>query len=318
MKRRIALIFCIIVSAVALAQFDPQIGQFMYFQSAVNPAAVGADDLMRVSGLHRMSFVGFKNAPMSTFFSFGSAFNIGKTHHGAGVRFLNDRYGLFSTQTLHAQYAYRQKLGNGYLSVGADLGFVNVAFKGDSVNLDDLTQMGSTYHEQNDQAVPMSKKNGMGFDLGVGIYYTCPSFWVGANYSHLSFPKIHWDEKTDMKLRGTLYLMGGYVWRLKNKNWHLLPSAMVMTDFAAWDVDLVFQAELKERFRFGMSYRVASSVGVLLSVDIITGLTLGYTYELSTSKLLLESYGSHEIYLSYGFNVIKPKRNSKYKSIRFM
>ena len=57
---------------------------------------------------------------------------------------MNDRYGLFTTQSLYAQYAYRQKLGKGYLSVGVDLGFVNVGFKGDSVN---LSKMGDDYHE---------------------------------------------------------------------------------------------------------------------------------------------------------------------------
>jgi len=119
----------------ASAQFDPQMGHYMYMPTAYNPAAAGEGDLMKVAGAHRMQFVDITNAPMSTWFSFTSPFVIAKTHHGAGVRFLNDRYGLFTTQSLYAQYAYRQKLGNGYLSAGIDLGFVNVGFKGDSVNL---------------------------------------------------------------------------------------------------------------------------------------------------------------------------------------
>ena len=73
----------------ASAQFDPQLGQYMYMPTAYNPAAVGEGDLMKVAGVHRMQFVDISNAPMSTWFSFCSPFVIGKTSHGAGVRFIH-------------------------------------------------------------------------------------------------------------------------------------------------------------------------------------------------------------------------------------
>jgi hypothetical protein len=53
-------------------------------------------------------------------------------------------------------------------------------------------------------------------------------------------------------------------------------------------------------------------------MDIISGLQIGYTYELPTSKLIYESYGSHELYLAYGFDILKPKRTNKYKSVRYL
>ena len=65
----------------ASAQFDPQMGQYMYLQAAYNPAAVGEGDLMKVAGMHRMQYVDISNAPMSTWFSFSSPFVIGKTSH---------------------------------------------------------------------------------------------------------------------------------------------------------------------------------------------------------------------------------------------
>jgi hypothetical protein len=59
-------------------------------------------------------------------------------------------------------------------------------------------------------------------------------------------------------------------------------------------------------------------VNILLSADIINGLQLGYTYELPANGLIRESFGSHEVYLSYGFNVMRPKHTNKYKSIRYL
>ena len=300
----------------ARAQFDPQMGQYMYMAAAYNPAAVGEGDLMKVAGMHRMQYVDIANAPMSTWFSFSSPFVIGKTNHGAGIRFLNDRYGLFTTQSLYAQYAYRQKLGNGYLSAGVDLGFANVGFKGDSVN---LSRMGDDYHETNDEAIPSGSKSAMKFDMGVGVQYSTPIWWVGVSYSHLTQPRMDWDDKSEMRVRGTMYAAGGYRFRLKNyREWVLTPSAMVMSDFVSWDVNMTLMCDYKDRYSWGLGYRIAGSVNILLGIDIISGLQLGYSCELPTNKLLIESYGSHEIYLAYGFDILKPKRTNKYKSIRYL
>jgi type IX secretion system PorP/SprF family membrane protein len=321
LKRYIVLLVGLLALLTASAQFDPQMGQYMYMQTAYNPAAAGEGDLMKVAGMHRMQYVDISNAPMSTWFSFSSPFVIGKTSHGAGIRFLNDRYGLFTNQALYAQYAYRQKLGNGYLCAGIDLGFVNVGFKGDSVN---LGKMGDDYHEANDEALPSGSKSGMSFDMGLGLYYSTPTWWVGASYSHLTRPQIDWSDGTSgiqqvVTLTGTMYITGGYHFRLKNyKEWMLTPSAMVMTDFTGWDVNLTLMCDYKDRYRWGLGYRIAGSVNILLGIDIISGLQLGYSCELPTNKLLLESYGSHEIYLAYGFDILKPKRTNKYKSIRYL
>ncbi len=316
MKRYIVLLLGLIAVVTARAQFDPQMGQYMYMPTAYNPAAVGEGDLLKVAGMHRMQYVDITNAPMSTWFTFCSPFVIGKTRHGAGVRFLNDRFGLFTNQAFYAQYAYRQKLGKGYLSVGVDLGFVNVGFRGDSVN---LKEMEDEYHDADDDAIPQGSKSGMKFDMALGIWYSTPVWWVGASYNHLTRPKVDWDDYSDVKLVGTMYVTGGYHFRLKNnREWMLTPSAMVMSDFVSWDVNLTLMCDYKDRYRWGLGYRIDGSVNILLGVDIIAGLQLGYSCELPTNKLMLESYGSHELYLSYGFDILKPKRTNKYKSIRYL
>lgn len=321
MKRYIVLWIGLIILPMALrAQFDPQIGQYMYMPTAYNPAAAGDGDLMKVAGLHRMQYVNISNAPMTTYFSFSSPFLIKKTKHAVGVRFMNDKFGLFTNQTFHIQYAYRQKLGKGYLCGGVDLGFVNVGFKGDSVNLDKINTMsGSDYLDPSDEAIPKGSKSGMSFDMGIGVYYSTGVWWVGASYSHLTQPSVEWDEKSSVKLRGTMYVSGGYNYRFKHhKEWQLQPSMLVMTDFASWDMDINLMCQYKDRYRWGLGYRIAGAVDILLGVEIVSGLQLGYTCELPHNKLLSESYGTHELYLAYGFDILKPKRNNKYKSVRYL
>ena len=294
----------------------------MFLQSSYNPAAVGEGDLMRVYGSHRMDFTGIQDAPMTTYFSFSSPFVIGKTHHGVGVRFMNDRFGLFTNQSLYLEYAYKIQIGKGVLSVGADLGFLNLSFANDSV---DTGAGQDDYHDEVDPAIPTvsggSEKGAsdMGFDMGIGVYYSAQRWWASASYAHVTQPRLQWgSENIEVSVKGTMYLAGGYKWQLKNKDWMLLPSVMVMTDFASWDVNLTMLAQLKKRYRFGLGYRVAGSVNVLLGLDIINGLQLGYTYELPANALIKESYGSHEVYLAYGFNILRPKNTNKYKSVRYL
>lgn len=325
MKRYIVLLCGLLCGVVFVrAQFDPQIGQYMFMRSVYNPAAVGEGDLMRVYGSHRMQFTGIMDAPMTTNFSFSSPFVIGKTSHAAGVRFMNDRFGLFSNQSFYAEYAYRIKLGKGYLSVGADMGFINLSFAVDSVNLKDVADLvkDHAYHNATDNAIPEASGqngvSGMGFDLGVGVYYSTPTWWAGVSYGHVTQPRLQWSDKAEVEVRGTFYAAGGYNWRLRDKKWVLMPSAMLQTDFAGWDVNLTMLAQLNNRYRFGLGYRIAGSVNILLGMDIINGLQVGYTYELPANGLIRESYGSHELYLAYGFNVLKPKRTNRYKSVRYL
>ena len=325
MKRYIVLLCGLLCGVVFVrAQFDPQIGQYMFMRSVYNPAAVGEGDLMKVYGSHRMQFTGIMDAPMTTNFSFSSPFVIGKTSHAAGVRFMTDRFGLFSNQSFYAEYAYRIKLGKGYLSVGADLGFINLSFAVDSVNLKDVADLvkDHAYHNATDNAIPEASGqngvSGMGFDLGVGVYYSTPTWWAGVSYGHVTQPRLQWSDKAEVEVRGTFYAAGGYNWRLRDKKWVLMPSAMLQTDFAGWDVNLTMLAQLNNRYRFGLGYRIAGSVNVLLGMDIINGLQVGYTYELPANGLIRESYGSHELYLAYGFNVLKPKRTNRYKSVRYL
>ncbi len=323
LKRVIVVFFALFcVSNWLYSQFDAQIGQYMFMPASYNPAAVGEDDQMRVYGSHRMDFTGIKGAPMTTLVSFSSPLVIGKTHHGAGVKFINDRFGLFSNQGFYVDYAYKIALGKGFLSVGAELGLINLSFALDSV---DTGAGQDDYHQETDEALPQISgsanekgASGMGFDMGVGVYYSASKWWVGISYAHVLQPKLKLDDRTDFMVRGTAYLAGGYNWQLKNKNWMLLPSAMVMTDFRGWDVNLTMLAQLQNRYRFGLGYRIAGSVNVILGMEIIDGLQLGYTYELPANGLLRESYGSHEVYLAYGFNILKPKHTNKYKSIRYL
>lgn len=307
------VVTCLLLCRLGIyAQFEPRIAHYMFLHSVYNPAAAGEGELMKVSALHRMQ-LGFTNGVQTTYFHFQSPFEIGSTRHGAAIRLLNDRAGLFTNQSLHLQYAYKYKLGDGYLSGGVEAGFLNIGFRGDSVQ-----EVNSDYHDiKGDKVIPVGAVSGMGVDMGLGIHYEAANWRAGVSYIHLNRPTIRWGDYSTHKMASQLFLSGGYSWKITDSNYALHPSALIQTDFVGWDWNLALQLEYKERFRGGVALR-EPSIGVMVGMDVITGLAVGYAYEIPTTKLIQASSGSHELCVTYSFNIIKPTRNSKYKSIRIL
>ena len=315
--RSILLVFSFFVCVCeSHAQFDAQVGLYSFLPVAYNPSFVGVDDLMRLEGMHRRQFIGMNGAPITTFFCFSTPFRVLDTKHGAGVRFLNDRFGLFSNQALHVQYAYMRQIWGGVLSVGAEMGYINVKFSADSINLKDFED---SYHSSEDEAIPEGAAiTGMKFDFGFGIYFARREWYVGGSFQHAGYPKVDWSENSDFHVRGLMCLTGGYHWQTNHPMWRLEPSMLVMSDFRDYDINLTMRAVFLDRFQGGVSYRIAENVGFIAGVEVISGLQIIYTYELPHSKILRESSGTHEIYLSYGFEILRPRHTNRYKSIRYL
>jgi len=76
--------------------------------------------------------------------------------------------------------------------------------------------------------------------------------------------------------------------------------------------------EYDNKYWGGLSYRIQDAVVFMAGINIAGGLSIGYSYDLPTSKIITVSSGSHEIMLVYSFEYVFEKRTSKYKSIRLL
>ena len=300
----------------AVSQFDAQMSQYMFHNSAFNPAAIGEIDMVQVEAMHRIHWVGMPNAGQTTWLDLNSPVKIGNTLNGAGLRILNDAVGDFTIQSAHLQYAYKKMLGTGKLSVGVDLGFVSIGFNGDSISDNARDLLGDYYHLNEDPYIPTSSVSGMAFDIGIGAYYSTAKFYGGVSYTHLNSPRVTWNERTSIKERGVLYLTGGYNWRMYNPKWVLKPSALFKSDFATFQLDLSSLLEYDAKYWGGLGLRYQDAVTIMLGANLLSGLSVGYAYDIPVSKI--GSWGSHEISLVYNFQIMNQKTKSKYRSIRFL
>lgn len=309
----LSLLFLLVCLWPVFSQFDAQLSQYMFHNSAFNPAAVGEGDMIQITGQHRIQWVGMPNAGQTTIFSINSPLKIENSHHGIGFRFLNENVGLFTNQTAHLQYAYKKYIAGGVLSFGADIGFASVGFKGskDSIPADD-------YHNQTDPLIPKTDVSGIGFDMNVGMFYSTTAYYAGLSYSHLNSPTVNWGDNYDFKLVGTLYFTGGYNWVLPDPKFVFKPSTLLKTDFSSLQLDATARLEYDNKYWGGLSYRIQDAVVFLAGINIAGGMSIGYSYDLPTSQIITVSSGSHEFVLGYNFEYIFQKRTSKFKSIRLL
>jgi type IX secretion system PorP/SprF family membrane protein len=313
-KLVLSILFLLVSIGSVFSQFDAQLSQYMFHNSSFNPAAVGEGDMIQIIGQHRIQWVGMPNAGQTTVFSINSPLKIGKSFNGLGFRFLNDKVGQFTNQTAHLQYAFKKKMGVGVLSIGTDIGFVSLGFRGDSVRLPT-----SEYFSESDQQIPTMPVVGINFDMNLGAYYSTPKFYTGISFLHVNSPTVIWgDDKWKFKENGSLFITGGYNWILPNSKYVFKPSTLFKTDFTTLQLDLTARMEYDSKYWGGLSYRIQDAVVFLAGINIAGGMSIGYSYDLPTSQIINVSSGSHEFVVMYSFEYIFDKRNNKYKSIRIL
>jgi type IX secretion system PorP/SprF family membrane protein len=321
--KKVVLSFLLLLISIGsvVSQFDPQFSQYMFHNSAFNPAAVGEGDMIQITLQPRIQWVGMPNGGKTTEFSINSPFKIGNINQGIGLKFLNDKVGLFTNQSAHFQYAYKRKIGVGVLSVGADVGFESIGFRGDSVRNNSLLE--NFYDFSSDTEIPKTAVAGMGFDISIGAFYSTPKYYAGISILHLNNPIVNWGDLNKFQHYGSLYLTGGYNWVLPDSKYIFKPSSLVKVDFSSLDYrrfqwDLTGRMEYDSKYWGGVSYRLQDAVVFLLGINIGSGLSIGYSYDLPTTQILSVSSGSHELLVMYSFAYVFGKRNSKYKSIRIL
>ncbi len=302
-----------------LAQLESQFSQYMFHMNTFNPATIAENGLMNVAGQHRIQWVGMPGAPQVTYFTVNTPlFNKKKSLQGVGLKFLNNKIGAFSNQTAHIQYNYKRKIGKEKkLSIGADIGFVSVSFIADSIK---NANVNSEFHDfMGDEAIPQSDETGMNLDLSLGAFYSTPKYYLGISYVHLNSPTISMnDDKTKFGIKGVMYGVGGYNFKLPYPKTILKSSALFKTDYITWQSEISSRVEYDKRFWAGLSYRYQDAMVIFAGLNVINGLTIGYAYDFPIGKMLKASSGSHELLLKYSFLIDFGKNNSVYKSIRFL
>ena len=103
-----------------------------------------------------MTLTGIENAPRTMHFGADMPLYFMNHYHGVGLQLVNDQIGLFSHQRLMAQYAFKQRLFGGTLSIGLQGGVLSEKFKGSGLDLENSNDPAFTKSDVNVVAIDLS------------------------------------------------------------------------------------------------------------------------------------------------------------------
>lgn len=315
--------FLLLAAAATKAQQDPHYSQFMYNKLLFNAGYAGATDgKICVSLLNRNQWVGFGgktvnnlaqgDAPTNLVGSINTS--IGKGQRiGLGATIINDELGFEQTLVIRGALSYRQPIGSGgNLSFGIGVGQMQRSLDGAKLSAND----------PDDPKIPKGLVSGTAIDLDAGLYYTqanllglFDNFYAGLSATHINQNQIRYDFPggstiIDSKLH--YYFMTGADYDLGG-GLVLNPNILIKKDPGKVQADLNCMAVLNQSVRAGLTWRPMDAVVFLAGYDfpMVQGLFAGYSYDLTTTRILNYSSGSHEIVLRYCFGVKIPTRDPK-------
>ena len=306
----VILLALLLISIEMRGQYDASFAHYWAMETSFNPAAVGKQSKINVTGAYNISMAGFENNPQTMYAAADMPFYFLKSYHGAGVQFMNDQLGLFKHQKLAVQYAPKLKLFGGVASIGLQLGMLSESFDGSDLDLEDSS----------DPAFTTSEVNGNSVDIGVGIYYTHGQWYAGLSAQHVTAPLISLGETNELQIDRTYYLTGGYNIKLRNPFLSIKPSVLVRTDMTAWRADitgrLVYAHD--EKLLYGGATYSPSTSFTLMVGGSFHGFVLGYSYEVYTTAISMAN-GSHELFFGYQHDIsLVKKGKNKHKSVRIL
>ena len=314
MKRVFLFIIALITCTVSVrAQDDVQLSQYFLGMGYYNPAYAGTTGDLNMLGFFRQQWIGMPQAGTSFFVIADMPLTFGKTNHGIGLVVNTESIGLYQNTKVAFQYAYKQKLFGGTLSVGLQGGIFNKTFDGTKVYIPE-----SDYHQLEDEAIPRTSVQAMALDVNAGVYYTHKHFYVGFGATHLTAPEMQFEENAYTYLSTGLNLTGGYNIQFNNPLYELQPSVFLKTDMQTFQADITARMVYNKMFNGGLSWRINESVVVLLGATF-GRFQVGYAYDFPTTAMLKGSSGSHEVLVRYQLKLKKTKTGkNRHKSVRIL
>jgi type IX secretion system PorP/SprF family membrane protein len=310
MKKTLLLLAIVALGALnAKAQQDPQFSQYMFDRLSFNPGFTGLNGNICATAIHREQWSGFEGSPSSTLINLHSPVSF--LRGGAGLTVVMDELGQESNTQVRASYAYHLNLGTGKLGIGIGLGMANKSINGNNWRATDDISL--------DASIPQGSDQETAFDMSFGLYYTNEDLYVGISSTHLSEARF---DNVNLQLVRHYYLIAGYTYKLNgDERYKIQPSTLFKHDGVSSQLDINGTFLYNNQVWGGVSYRITDAIVPMAGYQMELGkglLRIGYSYDVTTSRLSNYSSGSHEIMVNYCFRIEKPQYDIRYKNPRFL
>jgi len=309
MKKIIYILLLALGSNEVLAQ-DPEFTQFYAAPLYLNPAFAGTARCPRIALNYRNQWPALSGTFVTQHFSYDQ--HIQSIYGGLGLMVTNDAAGegTLKTTTINAIYSYQLQVNRKFsVRFGVQAGYFQRSLDWSKLTFGDMIdpRRGFVY-QTND--VPRGGTVG-NVDFGAGILGFSEQFYFGFAAHHLTQPNesvIVGNSPIPMKFTGH----AGAVIPMSNSKY--------TADNAVLSPNILFRSQgtfnqlnigmymSKSGLVGGVWYRNKDAFIVLVGINT-SHFKLGYSYDLTLSKLGTGSGGSHEVSCGINFNC-KPKKRS--------
>ncbi|MCU0356134.1 MAG: type IX secretion system membrane protein PorP/SprF [Cyclobacteriaceae bacterium] len=303
LRKVLHTIFCLLLALSSyslFAQQDAQFSQYMFNHLYLTPAAAGEDGLTQASLLYRLQWQGYQSsfgdggAPTTQILTFSTP--IQKLKSGFGFYVMNDRLGPQNNLEAQAMYAYHLGIKESKLSFGVKLGMYSQTI--------DFSQ-----YRPIDEDDPFISNNGKESqirpDLGVGVMFRNPKYYVGAGFNHLLKSEFDFGSTLRNALETHMNLTAGYFFDV-SMDLQISPSILLKTDFNKYTVDLAGIATYKDTMWGGLAFRSSEAVNLLLGYAFLKDRSLraGYSIDFILKDRAAKENFSHEFLMTYRLPVV--------------
>jgi type IX secretion system PorP/SprF family membrane protein len=313
----------LLVAHPAGAQQKPEYTQYILNNYIINPALTGIENYTDVKISHRHQWVGLQDAPITTYFTiqgpigkkddretatsfhkpgenprgkyYWEDYTAAKPHHGIGLTILDDRTGPLNRFSAYATYAYHLGISaRTSLALGFAAGMSDLSIDRNKLFFDVPV----------DPAVYSSGEiNSIKPDFNIGIWLYSADYFVGLAAQQIIPQKVSVVENEVALQQGKFvpHLFGTAGYRiLIDEDFNLIPSVMVKyVQPLPMQIDFNTKLQYQDLLWIGASLRTYDGFAAMVGMNVSNTFNLGYSYDLTTSKLNTVSKGTHEIVLGF-------------------
>jgi type IX secretion system PorP/SprF family membrane protein len=295
MKRKLRLLSvgCMVSITSIFAQQDPALTHGMYTKMNFNPAATGSGDGICGTLVYRNMWDKVNGAPNTIFFNAEANLDRFVKGLGVGIGAIHDAIGFNRQNTANLNLSYKLRFKNkSFIAIGVGAGILNMGLSPTWI-----TPQPNTV----DLILPIGF-SATNMDFNAGLFFKSRTSYVGVSSTHLSETILSSGASPLMTYnpKRHYYFMAG--WRDgidPSGDFDVDLNALMRTDLNKFSVDLSARVFLKKKFYGGVGYRTSDAVLVLLGMEVIPNLTVGYAYDITTNRFANISWGTHEIMLRY-------------------
>ncbi|MBL7951158.1 MAG: type IX secretion system membrane protein PorP/SprF [Flavobacteriales bacterium] len=306
---------------------DAQLTQFYATPTYISPAFAGTGIQSRFGLVARDQWPAIPGAFITTNFAFDH--NLSGMNSGLGLMVHHDRSGsgALSYSSVTGQYAYEMQLKRKvFLRPALQVGWVQHAVDYSRLVFGDQLARGGTVGTYEN----MDGTRASYADLGAGLLFFTPKLWLGTSLHHMNRPNqslLQNEAQVPMKFS----MHGGYRITVRTPVILKHPQSFVFAfnykaqqKYDQLDMGMYFE---REPFFIGLWYRglpllkryepgyANNDALAILVGTIVNDMRIGYSYDLTISRLAAHSGGAHELTIGYEIASRRKKRSASKRRV---